>query len=103
MMERPRARRRSRSNGSIYIPLLANISADHVASVQAAGVTVHIRLGDSPEEYAAMLSTGAPVWGVQDVADARAWLRSSRLLGRAGADPLRLSRMALDRGFRQSD
>ena len=70
--------------GSIYIPLLANISADQVASLQAAGVTVHIRLGDSPEEYAAMLSTGAPVWVVQDVADARAWLRSSRLLGRPG-------------------
>jgi hypothetical protein len=60
MMERPRARRRSRSNGSIYILLLANISADQVASLQAAGVTVHIRLVDSPEEYAAMLSTGAP-------------------------------------------
>jgi hypothetical protein len=27
--------------GSIYIPLLANISADQLASLQAAGVTVH--------------------------------------------------------------
>jgi glycerophosphoryl diester phosphodiesterase len=70
--------------GSIYIPLLANISADQVASLKAAGVTVHVRLGDSPEDYAAMLSTGAPVWVVQDVADARAWLRSTRMLGRPG-------------------
>ena len=70
--------------GSIYIPPLANISADQVALLKAAGVTVHVRLGDSPEEYAAMLSTGAPVWVVQGVADARAWLRSTRLLGRPG-------------------
>jgi glycerophosphoryl diester phosphodiesterase len=40
--------------GSIYIPLLANISADQVALLKAAGVMVHVRLGDSPEEYAAM-------------------------------------------------
>jgi glycerophosphoryl diester phosphodiesterase len=70
--------------GSIYIPLLANTNADQVASLKAAGVTVHLRLGDSPEDYAAMLGTGAPVWVVQDVADARAWLRSTRMLGRPG-------------------
>jgi glycerophosphoryl diester phosphodiesterase len=60
--------------GSIYIPLLANISAAQVSSLKAAGVTVHVRLGDSPEDYAAMQSTGAPVWVVQDVADAGEWL-----------------------------
>ena len=60
--------------GSIYIPRLANISAAQVSSLNAAGVTVHVRLGDSPEDYAAMQRTGAPVWVVQDVADAREWL-----------------------------
>lgn len=63
--------------GSIYIPRLANISATQVSSLNAAGVTVHVRLGDSPEDYAAMQSTGAPVWVVQDVADAREWLRGN--------------------------
>jgi len=63
--------------GSIYIPRLANISAAQVSSLNAAGVTVHVRLGDSPEQYAAMQSTGAPVWVVQDVADAREWLRGN--------------------------
>jgi glycerophosphoryl diester phosphodiesterase len=60
--------------GSIYIPLLANISAAQVSSLKAAGVTVHVRLGDSPEDYAAMQSISAPVWVVQDVADAAEWL-----------------------------
>jgi glycerophosphoryl diester phosphodiesterase len=60
--------------GSIYIPLLANISAAQVSSLKAAGVTVHVRLGDSPEDFAAMQRTGASVWVVQDVADAREWL-----------------------------
>ena len=60
--------------GSIYIPLLANISAAQVSSLKAAGVTVHTRLGDSPEDYAAMQSISAPVWVVQDVADAGEWL-----------------------------
>lgn len=63
--------------GSIYIPRLANISAAQVSSLNTAGVTVHVRLGDSPEHYAAMQSTGAPVWVVQDVADAREWLRGN--------------------------
>jgi glycerophosphoryl diester phosphodiesterase len=63
-----------KKHGSIYIPLLANISAAQVSSLNAAGVTVHVRLGDSPEDYAAMQSTGAPVWVVQNVADAREWL-----------------------------
>jgi glycerophosphoryl diester phosphodiesterase len=65
--------------GSIYIPLLANISAAQVSSLKAAGVTVHVRLGDSPEDYAAMQRTGAPVWVVQDVADTGEWLRASGL------------------------
>ena len=42
-------------------------------------VTVHVRLGDSPGDYAAMQRTGAPVWVVQDVADAGEWLRGSGL------------------------
>jgi glycerophosphoryl diester phosphodiesterase len=65
--------------GSIYIPLLANITAAQVSSLKAAGVTVHVRLGDSPEDYAAMQSTGALVWVVQDVADAGEWLTGNEL------------------------